>query len=267
MKKYEMIKEESMYRIIALRDFGNVKEGEKGGLIEKEANLSHEGDCWVYDNAKVYGDARVYGYAWVYGDARVCSDAKVYGNAQVCEYAWVCGNAKVYNDAQVYGDAWVSGNAWVYGNAQVYGDAWVYGDAQVYGDARVSGDARVFELHIVQYGHIKDTSIKALVASSLNVYPVKGIYCLYKRVNKIDEGKYASCYDNSFLYRDGKIAKAKNINEDAAKSCASGLHVSTPFYWNDGDTLIAVEVNDKDIICCQEGKLRVRKLKVIGEVK
>ena len=129
MKKYELTGEVKVKfgvtfkRIRALIDFGNVKKGELGGFIEKEENLSHENNAWVYGNAKVYGDARVSGDAEVYGDA------------------WVYGNAKVYGDAWVYGNARVSGNAEVYGNAEVSGNAWVYGGARVYGDARVSGDA------------------------------------------------------------------------------------------------------------------------------
>lgn len=38
--KYKMIPENSMFRIKNLKNFGNVKKGEIGGLIEKESNLS-----------------------------------------------------------------------------------------------------------------------------------------------------------------------------------------------------------------------------------
>ena len=96
-----------LHRIIALRSFGKVKEGELGGWIEKESNLSHEGDCWIYNDAVVYGNAEV------------CDDA------EVCDYAEVCGNAKVY------------------GNAEVCGEAEVYGYAMVYGEAKVCGEAKV----------------------------------------------------------------------------------------------------------------------------
>lgn len=91
MKKYELTEEtftvfgKTLYRIRAVRDFGSVKTGEFGGYIEKEENLSHFGDAWVYGNAKVSGNA------WVYGDARVSGDARVFDNA------WVYGNAKVFN--------------------------------------------------------------------------------------------------------------------------------------------------------------------------
>ena len=99
MKKYEFTGETKQYGDITLRriratiSFGIVEVGELGGWIEKEENLSQEGNAWVCGNAKVYGNARVFG------------DAKVYGNAVVCSNAWVCGNAKVYGNARVYGNA------------------------------------------------------------------------------------------------------------------------------------------------------------------
>ena len=81
IKKYELINGNKeinsvvLHRIKALKDFNDVKKGDLGGWIEKEDNLSHDGNCWVYDNARVYGDANVFDDAHVYGNA------KVYGNA------------------------------------------------------------------------------------------------------------------------------------------------------------------------------------------
>ncbi|WP_219349854.1 hypothetical protein, partial [Helicobacter sp. 13S00482-2] len=46
----------TLYRIKALRDFYDVKKDDLGGYIESENNLSHEGDCWVYDDSMVYGE-------------------------------------------------------------------------------------------------------------------------------------------------------------------------------------------------------------------
>ena len=99
MNKYKLVKEGDLFRIIALRDFGNIQKGDRGGLIEKESNLSHNDNCWVYDNARVYDDALVYGNARVCGNARICGNAEVYGDAEVC------GDAEVYGDAEVCGDA------------------------------------------------------------------------------------------------------------------------------------------------------------------
>ena len=117
MKKYEFTGEVkvkfgvTLKRIKALIDFGTVKKDDLGGFVEKEENLSHENNAWVYGDAEVYGNARVSGDAGVYGDA------EAYGNAEVSD------DARVYGDAEVYGNAEVSGDAEVYGNARVSGDA------------------------------------------------------------------------------------------------------------------------------------------------
>ena len=116
-KKFELTSDtkivfgKKLFRIKALIDFGNVNKGELGGYVEKEENLSHEGNAWAYGDAIVYGNARICGNAIVYGDAEICDDAIVYGNAEVY------GNAKVYDDAEIYGNAWICGDAEIYGDA------------------------------------------------------------------------------------------------------------------------------------------------------
>ena len=123
--KYELTTEvnefngEQLFRIKAVKSFGNVTRGDLGGFVSAERNLGHSGDAWVYNNAKVYGNAKV------------CDNALVAGNARVSGDACVAGNAQVFGDAKVCGDVWVFGNAWVYGDARVSGDARVCGDALV----------------------------------------------------------------------------------------------------------------------------------------
>ena len=80
-KKFEFTEETkttsrgvTVKRIVALRDFGDVKVGDKGGFLEKEENLSHDNDCWVCDKAQVYGEARVF------GEALATTVVKTFGN-------------------------------------------------------------------------------------------------------------------------------------------------------------------------------------------
>lgn len=87
MKKYEFTDEtKDLYdckltRIRALIDFGDVKAGSLGGFIEKESNLSHNGNAWVSGDASVHGNAKIYGNAEVSGDAEVSGNAWVSGDA------------------------------------------------------------------------------------------------------------------------------------------------------------------------------------------
>ena len=164
-KKYKLTEETinvggtALYRIEALRDFGDVKKGDKGGFIEKEDNLSQSGDCWIYgdakvcdnamvcDNAKVSGNALVYGNgvvhdnAVVYDNANVYGNARVYGKAKVYEYAAVCDNAMVCGNAKAYGNARVCDNVWVNCKVQVCGCAEVFGEAKICGDAVITSNS------------------------------------------------------------------------------------------------------------------------------
>ena len=62
MKKYELTTNtkvfdgKTLYQIRALASFGMVHAGDFGGYIEREENLSHDGNAWVSDNAQVSGD-------------------------------------------------------------------------------------------------------------------------------------------------------------------------------------------------------------------
>ena len=134
-KKYKLTDEtmtiygRTLYRIEVLRDFSDVKKGDKGGYIEKEENLSQNGNCWVYDNAMVYGNARVYDNAIVYGKAEVYGNAEVFNNAQVYCNALVIDKARVYSNAKVCDNAIVRGKANVYSHAEVCGNAEIATDS------------------------------------------------------------------------------------------------------------------------------------------
>lgn len=72
MKKFELTSEfkidlsgRKLFRIKALIDIEryDVKACYLGGWVEKEDNLSQNGDAWVSGNAQVSGDANVFGNA------------------------------------------------------------------------------------------------------------------------------------------------------------------------------------------------------------
>ena len=147
--KYELTDETknlcgiTLHRIRALRDIPSVKvkSGDLGGWIEKESNLSQDGDAWVFGNAEVYGNA------WVYGNAKVYCNAKVYGDAMVCGNAKVSGNAEVINfqDYAVHKNSWSSGRWFTYTRSnKMWSVGCFYGTGKelikkAYADSELSG--------------------------------------------------------------------------------------------------------------------------------
>ncbi|WP_420639230.1 hypothetical protein [Candidatus Poriferisocius sp.] len=102
-------------------------QGEIGGWVEGEDNLSAEGSAWVGGDAKVFDRARVE------GDALVTDFAEVSDGAVVRDQAQVSGRAKVFGRAQVSDGAAVVDAAVVCSEARVYEQAVVEGEAVVCG--------------------------------------------------------------------------------------------------------------------------------------
>lgn len=168
----------TIYRIEALKDFGDVKAGDLGGYVESESNLSDEGDCWIYDDAIVcnYGivkdNAKVYNKAKIMDYARVIHEAKVYGHARLVDGAFVAEHAQVYGHAlielaSVMGDAHICGYAHCFGCTNIFDDAEVYGNsvitknAIVSGEAIVCGDSYIARATVTGTAKIKDKEIKS----------------------------------------------------------------------------------------------------------
>ena len=198
-KKYKLTEEtinvngKTLYRIKSLKDFGNVKKGDKGGFVEKEENLSQSGDCWVYDNAKVYNNAKVFDYADIYGNA------EIFGNAIVSGKARVYGNAKVYHYAMVYDDAEVCDNAIISGNAEVYHNAAVYGNARVFGNAEICGKAEIAnDLDYIVFKNWWSSGRYFTWTRSNNMWKVG---CFYGTSNELIEKAYRDSNESGKEYK------------------------------------------------------------------
>ena len=161
--KYRLTDETIMYdgktlhRIESLINFNDVEIGDKGGFVESEANLSHESYCWVYDDAKVFGNACVYELARVFNKAEVSGDAKVHGYAVIEGRAIIGRKAEIYDSVSVSGCAVVVGYAKVYGCSAIAGNACIKDNSVVYGDACIKGFVNVIgKARIHGYVTVKD---------------------------------------------------------------------------------------------------------------
>ena len=118
----------NIYRIQAVKDFSDVKKGDLGGWIEKEENLSHDGNCWLYNEAIVCDNAKVCNNAKIMCSAIISNNAVVKDNAQVDDYALVRDNAIVCGNTILIDDVVVCNNAIVNSDIQFQSSLLIYTD-------------------------------------------------------------------------------------------------------------------------------------------
>jgi len=147
-KKYELVKNdtvttsngETLYRIRALHDISpGVYEGQLGGYIQSEDNLSHDGGCWVGDSA------RVSGVAGIVDNARVMGWAEVSGRVQAGDKVRIKGCAQIWGGVRLSGRAEVDGDVQLGGNVVVCGDALITGKTRLFNDAYICSSAGIRE--------------------------------------------------------------------------------------------------------------------------
>ncbi len=256
-RKYELVQSEypNLYHIRALRDFCDVREGDVGGLVASERNLSHEGTCWIFNVARVYGGARVS------GDAFVSDMATVYGRAQVHGRAWVRGNAQVFGQAVVTDHATIGGSAQIYDQARVTNQAHVSGTARVYENAVVSNNDHVRYSHCTKNISLRE-NLPMSIKCQTGLETINGYVYAYKHVRE----DLSSLYDPTFVYSVGEYVEANEYDSNPLNACAAGLHVSNPHYWEGqgGKKVLKVQVALSDILSVQTGKIRCKRLYVLG---
>ena len=176
MKKYELIKETEtcsrrriMYRIRALKDFSDIKAGDVGGWVCSEDNLSQEGDCWIYDNAKCLDNSRVYDNAMMfdnaimfghsamydnavmlnnsimYDNSKMFNKAKMFDKSIMCNNAEMCGNATMYDSSVMYDNSKMFNNSKMYDEARMYNNAVMFNDSKMFGNSKMYNNAKMFD--------------------------------------------------------------------------------------------------------------------------
>ncbi len=144
----------TLYQIRALRDFtcpfklnpdGEildqtlVKKGDLGGYVEKEENLSHEGGCWIFEEAEVRDNGRVEGNARLVGRSLVRDNAIVKGYSCLSANAYVWGNAVLDGATQMKGLVSIGGNSRTNGYVSINGNSQVRGDSVLEGNIFLNG--------------------------------------------------------------------------------------------------------------------------------
>ena len=154
MTKYRMTEETTkiynnttLYRIEAVKNFetifGMVHAGDKGGFIQEEKNLEQDGNCWIFDDAKVYFGGVVKDNACIKDNASVSNgaivekSAKMFNNSSAVN-SKVTDNAMLKDRAIVMIESVISDNVVIGGLAELE-ECSIGGSCKIGGDANMEG--------------------------------------------------------------------------------------------------------------------------------
>ena len=135
-KKYEILMDEEntieceghiLHRIKALRDFNDVREGDIGGYVENENNLSHKGSCWIYDEAKAMDNSRMY------DNSIICDYSTMYDNSTMHDNSIMHDNSLMFNNSIMFDNSSMHDNSIMYDNSEMYGDSTLKNKSRLYG--------------------------------------------------------------------------------------------------------------------------------------
>ena len=125
---YITVNGQTLYRIRALKSFCAVTKGDLGGYVNNDSNLSQEGNCWIYTNAKALDYSRI------------TDNALLAGNAEAHDFAKIRGNAHLYDNAIISDNALLEGNAYIVERAKVMDCCVIPGETFIRGDVVITQD-------------------------------------------------------------------------------------------------------------------------------
>lgn len=151
MKKYELIKESKTYfeereifRIRALKDFRNVRAGDIGGWVCSYDNLSQEGYCWIYGNAKCLDNAMVSDNAMMIDNSKMFDNSRMYDNAIMCDNSMMYNNSMMSNRAIMRNSSMMLDNAKMFDNSIMYNEAVMCNNSMMLDNARMYYKAKMY---------------------------------------------------------------------------------------------------------------------------
>jgi ADP-glucose pyrophosphorylase len=153
-----------LYRIIALKDFQTsqgwaVKEGEIGGFIQSEKNLSQTDLSWVSQLAKIYDNVTLEN-SYISGDAQVFENAKIinsivdgksriYGNSEI-------NSCNISDIVDVYDSAKITNS--IMKNAAIACNSSELKNSEMKDGSRISGNSKIIDSILKEVAEVKGNS-------------------------------------------------------------------------------------------------------------
>ena len=159
MRKYEILMDEEntieyeghiLHRIKALKDFEDVEKGDLGGYVENKNNLSQDGNCWIYNDAKAMDNSRIYDNSIIRGNSIICDNSRmydsseIYGNSRMYNNSVMCGNSAMYGNSRMCDNSRMYNVSRMCDNSIMHGDSEMHGDSKMYGDSELNNETKLY---------------------------------------------------------------------------------------------------------------------------
>ena len=153
----------TLYRIRALKNFSNVKKGNLGGWVSSEDNLSQEGDCWIYDeakcmdnarmhdNSKMYNNSVMYEYSAMHGNSKMCNNSKMYDDSEMHDDSRMYDHSMMYDHSKMYDHSEMNDYSIMYNNSEMHGyskmrdNSTMYNNSKIYDYSIMHGNSTMYE--------------------------------------------------------------------------------------------------------------------------
>lgn len=169
---------QKIYRLKALRDIPlhGVKKGDFGGYVTSPSAVSHDGNCWIGQQAVTYGDVTLKDDAYIGGTASVVCDRARYisitGNSQIIDEARVRVEATAKFNGGIFGDVIISGSAYVKNPKTIFGMVEIRDRCSIIDPLYLVGD----QSHLV-HEEGGEKARKTIIAGDVNIAPGAEIHC------------------------------------------------------------------------------------------
>ena len=180
-KKYKLLEDETikfegrtLYRIQALKDFGSVEKDQKGGYIQSEYNLSHEGNCWIHDNAvamdrsRVLDDATMFDNASMHDSASMYDSTEMHNHTSMHDFTEMHDNTLMYNYASMHDFTEMHDNTLMYNYASMYDNASIHDCSRMYDHSRMYDDSEMTGESIIKNDVCLSANIQSTILESNN---------------------------------------------------------------------------------------------------
>ena len=264
-------------------------------------NARVEDDAIVYDNSIMYDNSSAYNRSEVC-DSTLRNNSMILGKGRV-KYCDIYDDVKVMRNSSLIHSTLV-GNTQIKMESCCIQDCWIY-DSYIMDKAKmhkanisnsiIKENGQVYMSNIHKGIIAKDASIffsfvedvkfnneesftsvalrsmndinnkKSMLFYQCNLFPEDDYVIAYKIVNK----DFSSVYDDNFFYKVGEIIEEPNTDLDESKSCAEGLHFSSPNYWSknrdefEKQFVLKAKIKLDDIVSIQNGKFRCKRAEIL----